>query len=64
MTGYVLGGISPLGQKRRLPMVLDSSALAQPSMYMSAGRRGLEIELAATDLIALTGAITASIGRS
>jgi Cys-tRNA(Pro)/Cys-tRNA(Cys) deacylase len=64
MTGYVVGGISPLGQKRRLPMVLDSSALAQPSMYMSAGRRGLEIELAATDLIALTGAITASIGRS
>lgn len=63
-TGYVLGGISPLGHRSRLPVVLDSSALDWPTMYCSAGRRGLEIELDAKDLVELTGATVASIARA
>lgn len=62
-TGYVLGGISPLGQKRRLTAVLDSSAMAQDRVYVSAGRRGMEIVLAPADLVRLTGARVASISR-
>ncbi|MFI1579295.1 Cys-tRNA(Pro) deacylase [Embleya sp. NPDC020630] len=62
-TGYVLGGISPLGQKRRHPTVVDTSVLALETVYVSAGRRGLEIELAPADLIRLTGAVTAPVGR-
>ncbi|MFE3205545.1 Cys-tRNA(Pro) deacylase [Embleya sp. NPDC055664] len=62
-TGYVLGGISPLGQKRRHPTVVDASVLALETVYVSAGRRGLEIELAPADLIRLTGAVTAPVGR-
>ncbi|MEU7759482.1 MULTISPECIES: Cys-tRNA(Pro) deacylase [Micromonospora] len=60
-TGYVRGGISPLGQRRRLPTVLDSSALAHPTVYVSAGRRGLQVELAPTDLLTLTDAQVAPL---
>jgi Cys-tRNA(Pro)/Cys-tRNA(Cys) deacylase len=62
-TGYVLGGISPLGTRRPLPVVLDSSAASFATIHVSAGRRGLEIELAATDLLALTGGVVAAVAR-
>lgn len=63
-TGYVVGGISPVGQKRDHPTVIDRSALAHPSVYVSAGRRGLDLELAPADLVTITGAITAEVGRA
>jgi len=62
-TGYVLGGISPLGQKRRLPAALDESALAFDRVYVSAGRRGVEIALAPVDLARVAGATVAAIAR-
>ncbi|MDA0635200.1 Cys-tRNA(Pro) deacylase [Nonomuraea sp. MCN248] len=63
VTGYVVGGISPLGQRKRLPTVVDASALEFETVYFSAGRRGLQIETAPSALIELTGAVTAPIGR-
>ncbi|WP_103500754.1 MULTISPECIES: Cys-tRNA(Pro) deacylase [unclassified Streptomyces] len=60
-SGYVRGGISPLGQRRPLPTVVDASALDHPTVFVSAGRRGLEIELAPADLVRLTGAGVAPI---
>lgn len=60
-TGYVAGGISPLGQRKRLPTVLDSSAQQLSTLFCSAGRRGLEVEIAPTDLARLTGARFAPI---
>jgi Cys-tRNA(Pro)/Cys-tRNA(Cys) deacylase len=61
VTGYVAGGISPLGQKRRLPVVLDRSASGFDTVFCSGGRRGLEVELAPDDLVRLTGATVAAI---
>ena len=60
-TGYVAGGISPLGQRRRLPTTVDESALAWDTILVSAGRRGLQIELAPTDLVRLVGASVAAV---
>ena len=63
VTGYVAGGISPLGQRKRLLTFLDESATAHDTVFVSAGRRGLEIELAPADLVALTGADVRVLAR-
>jgi Cys-tRNA(Pro)/Cys-tRNA(Cys) deacylase len=61
-TGYVAGGISPVGQRKRLPVVLDRSAMEHATVFCSGGRRGLEIELAPADLVRAAAATVASIG--
>ena len=60
-TGYVTGGISPFGQRSRLPMVVDASANDWPTIYVSGGRRGLQVEVAPEDLVRLTAATVAPI---
>jgi Cys-tRNA(Pro)/Cys-tRNA(Cys) deacylase len=62
-TGYVRGGISPLGQRKRLPTVIDSSVTGFDTVYVSAGRRGLQVQLAPADLVRLTGATLGDISR-
>lgn len=62
-TGYVVGGISPIGQRRRLPTVLDSSALEHPTVLVSGGRRGLDLELSPRDLLALVEGTAAPVAR-
>jgi Cys-tRNA(Pro)/Cys-tRNA(Cys) deacylase len=63
-TGYVVGGISPLGQKSRLRVLVDSSAEALDTVYVSAGRRGLQVQLAPADLVRLAGARVAAISTA
>ncbi len=62
-SGYVLGGISPVGQKRPLPTVLDESVALFDVVYVSGGRRGLDLGLSPTDLVAVVGAVVAEIAR-
>jgi Cys-tRNA(Pro)/Cys-tRNA(Cys) deacylase len=63
LTGYVLGGISPIGQKRALPTFVDDTAELLDTVYVSGGRRGFDIGLAPADLLAITGGTFAPIGR-
>lgn len=62
-TGYVRGGIAPVGQRRAHPTVLDEGAWAWPTVFVSGGRRGLEVELAPEDLQQVTGAVRAAVSR-
>jgi Cys-tRNA(Pro)/Cys-tRNA(Cys) deacylase len=63
VTGYVVGGISPIGQKRALPTVLDSSAMQHETVFVSGGRRGMDLEVTPADLVAVTRATLAAIRR-
>jgi Cys-tRNA(Pro)/Cys-tRNA(Cys) deacylase len=62
-TGYVLGGISPFGQRTRLRTVVDDSALDHATVLVSAGKRGLQVELAPADLVRVTGALSGRVGH-
>jgi Cys-tRNA(Pro)/Cys-tRNA(Cys) deacylase len=62
-TGYILGGISPIGQKTQHPTVLDETAELYPSIFVSGGRRGFDIELAPADLLSITNGTVAAIAR-
>jgi Cys-tRNA(Pro)/Cys-tRNA(Cys) deacylase len=61
VTGFVVGGVSPFGQKRRAPTVVDEAALAHPLVYVNGGRRGLQVRLSPADMAAALGAVTAAI---
>ncbi|MDC5695629.1 Cys-tRNA(Pro) deacylase [Intrasporangium calvum] len=63
-TGYVIGGISPLGQRRRLATIIDSSALEHDTVYVSGGRRGFQVELSPTELIRATAGSSRPIARA
>ncbi|OII34790.1 aminoacyl-tRNA deacylase [Curtobacterium sp. MMLR14_010] len=63
-TGYVVGGISPVGQRSKIPTVLDASASDYPTIFVSGGRRGFDIEIAPADLLRVTEASTAAIART
>lgn len=63
LTGYVLGGISPVGTRRRLETLLDGGARARATIYVSGGRRGFDIAISPTDLLAVTGGRYAPVGR-
>ena len=63
-TGYVVGGISPIGQRRRLRTVVDESASARPAVYVSGGRRGVDLGLDPSDLVRVLDAQVARIGRT
>ena len=62
-TGYVAGGISPVGQRRPHPTVVDATALDHDTVLVSAGRRGVDLEIRPADLVAITGAIVDRVGR-
>jgi Cys-tRNA(Pro)/Cys-tRNA(Cys) deacylase len=61
LTGYVVGGISPFGQRKVVPTVIEESALAEPYVFMNGGQRGLQVRLSPADAVAAIGAKTASV---